>query len=232
MNKTEVMRKLKAMGTAQNRKVYARHGFVDQVYGVSYANLGKLKRQIKTDHALAEGLWASGVHDARVLATMVADPAKATAKTLDAWAKDCTDRGTAGALSNLAALAPSAWTRVEKWTRSRNEWVSTAGWHTLASLARDDQETDDAVFAEYLDRIESGLPGAPNYTRYSMNNALIAIGIRNPKLRKKAVAAARRIGKVEVDHGETSCKTPDAIPYIEKAVARQKQRKVAAAARG
>jgi len=33
---------------------------------------------------------------------------------------------------------------------------------------------------------------------------------------------AAAIGKVEVDHGETSCKTPDAVPYIEKALARKK----------
>ena len=55
-----------------------------------------------------------------------------------------------------------------------------------------------------------------------MNGALIAIGLRSPALRKKAVAAARRIGKVDVDHGETGCKTPDADSYIEKAGGRRK----------
>jgi hypothetical protein len=54
-----------------------------------------------------------------------------------------------------------------------------------------------------------------------MNGALIGIGIAKPALRNKAIAAAKRIGKVEVDHGETNCKTPDAVTYIEKAVKRQ-----------
>jgi hypothetical protein len=54
-----------------------------------------------------------------------------------------------------------------------------------------------------------------------MNSALIGIGINKPALRKKAIEAARRIGKVEVDHGETNCKTPDAVPYIEKAAKRK-----------
>jgi|SRR5829696_7030149 len=58
---------------------------------------------------------------------------------------------------------------------------------------------------------------------YEMNGALIAIGIRNPALEKKAIAAAERIGKVEVDHGETGCKTPDAVPYIRQAVERRKK---------
>jgi hypothetical protein len=50
-----------------------------------------------------------------------------------------------------------------------------------------------------------------------MNMAVIQIGCRNAALRKAATAAARRIGKVVVDHGDTACKTPDAAAYIDKA---------------
>ena len=57
-----------------------------------------------------------------------------------------------------------------------------------------------------------------------MNNALISIGVRNPKLQKSATAAAVRIGTVEVDHGETSCKTPEAVSYIKKTVAHNKKK--------
>ena len=57
---------------------------------------------------------------------------------------------------------------------------------------------------------------APNAEREGMNLAVIAIGCRSPGLRKAAIAAAKRIGKVEVDHGDTACKTPDAAEYIEK----------------
>ena len=71
MNKTQALQKLKSLGTAQNRKIYARHGAGEAMFGVSYADLGKTKKEIKTDHPLAESLWASGNHDARVLATMV-----------------------------------------------------------------------------------------------------------------------------------------------------------------
>ncbi len=70
--------------------------------------------------------------------------------------------------------------------------------------------------------IEREVHGRPNRVRYSMNSALIAIGMRNATLERRAIAAARRIGKVEVDHGETGCKTPDPIPYIQRAKARRK----------
>jgi hypothetical protein len=55
-----------------------------------------------------------------------------------------------------------------------------------------------------------------------MNNAVIAIGGRNPALAAAATAAAGRIGRVEVDHGETGCKTPEAAAYIERIWARKR----------
>ncbi len=235
MNKTETMRQLKAWGTAQNRKVYGQHGLTGPVFGVSYANLGKLTRQIKVDQKLAEQLWATGNLDAKVLATMIADPAMMTARLLDSWVREAGDRGTAAALSNLAAKSPVAVKRVEKWTKSKDVWIGNTGWHVLASLARDDETLSDSYLEKCLETIEAKLHKSENYTRYAMNNALISIGIRNPKLNKKAVAAAKRIGKVEVDHGQTGCKTPDAVPYMAKALAHQAKMKAktkaAAAAR-
>jgi len=216
MTKTEVMKELKAAGTAQNRKIYRRHGVQGEMFGVSYAVLGKLKKKIKVDQPLAEQLWATGNHDARALATMIADPKKMKVATLNAWVKDPDNRGLAAVLSNLAAEAPSAKGRVEKWTASKNEMVACTGWHTLASIARQDNDLPDAYFANYLATIESTVHTSPNWAKYSMNNALINIGVRNAALEKKAIAAAKRIGKIEVDHGETGCKTPDAAAYIKR----------------
>ena len=218
------MKELRAAGTAQNRKVYARHGVKEPMFGVSYAALGKLKKKIKTDQPLAEKLWATGNHDARALATMIAEPDKMSARTLDAWAKDAGNRGLAAAVSNVAAEAPSGKTRMEKWVISKAEMVACAGWHTLASIAREENGLPDSYFAKYLKTIESKIHKSDNWVKYAMNNALINIGVRNPALEKKAIAAAKRIGKVEVDHGVTGCKTPDAAAYIKKTVAYNKKK--------
>jgi len=86
-----------------------------------------------------------------------------------------------------------------------------------------DSSLSDDYFSDLLSTIETNIHQAKNRTRYSMNNALIAIGIRNPLLQKKATAAAKRIGTVHVDHGETGCKTPDAVSYIIKTVQRKKK---------
>ena len=88
MKLREAMDKLKSMGTARNRKIYARHGVGQKQFGVSWANLGKLKKTIKTNHALAVQLWKTANHDARILATMIADPKMVDSKLLEMWAKD------------------------------------------------------------------------------------------------------------------------------------------------
>ena len=222
MSKTEVMKELRANGSAQTRKIARRYGVEGDLFGVSYAVLGKLKRKIKTDQPLAEQLWTTGNHDARVLATMIADPSRMTAAILDEWASDLHDRGMAAALSNIAAEAPSARKRMEKWTSARNEMRACAGYHTLASLARQGNDLDDAYFAKYVDRIETRIHSSANWVKYAMNNALINIGVRNAKLEKVAIAAAARIGTVEVDHSKTGCKTPEAVSYIKKTVAYNK----------
>ncbi len=103
MTAEQVLAELESTGTAQNRKVYARHGVGRQMYGVSYGNLGKLKKKIKVDHDVAEGLWASGNHDAMVLATMIADPPAFRSSRLDEWARDLDSYVLADAFSSLAA---------------------------------------------------------------------------------------------------------------------------------
>ena len=73
MTTDQALAALRKAGTAQNVKVYGRHGVKGDAFGVSYAELGRLHKTIGTDHGLARALWATGNHDARVLATMIAD---------------------------------------------------------------------------------------------------------------------------------------------------------------
>ncbi len=224
MSGKQVLEELEEFGTAQNRKVYRRYGIGENMYGVSYANLGKLAKRIKTDHELATALWGSGVHDARVLATMIADPQRITAAQVDGWANDLENYVLTDAYAGLVSKTPLAGKRMEKWTRSKGEWIGRAGWLLLARLAVSPDALTDADCQRHLDIIEAEIHSRKNRVKDAMNSALIAIGLRNPTFENKALAAAKRIGKVEVDHGETSCKTPDAAGYIQKAK-QWKQRK-------
>lgn len=224
MNAPDTIAQLQAMGTAQNRKIYSRHGVKGEQFGVSYANLELLRKTIKVDQPLAEQLWASGNHDARVLATMIADPRNMSFDKLAAWAADLDNYVLTGALAKLASRTTAARACIEKWTAKKDEWMSVAGWETLACLAGFEETSPNAWFEEHLATIERTIHTVKNHTRHTMNGALIAIGLRNPALQAKALKAAAKIGKVEVDHGETSCVTPDATAYIKKAAGRKTSR--------
>ncbi len=223
MNYNEVMAELESHGTEQNRKIYKRHGSGDNLFGVSFANLNKMKKKIKVDHSLATQLWDSGNTDAQSLATMIVDPSLMKKTDLEKWAKDVNYYLLADLLAgNIVIKTPHAASLMKKWTKSKQEYIGQSGWDILAQLAMQENELDDEFFKPYLETIEENIHQSKNRTKHAMNMALISIGIRNSKLQKLAVSAAKRIGKVDVDHGETSCKTPDAIQYIEKAVKRKK----------
>lgn len=210
----DVMDELKKNGTAQNVKIYRRRGATGELFGVSFAHLKDLTKRIGIDHDLAEQLWATGNIDARTLATMIADPGKMTSEEADRWAKEIDYYVVADYLGSLIARGSLAHDKIELWTQSKDEFVRQAGYSALASSLKQDSALSDDDCRGMLKRIEEEIHNSPNRARQAMNNALIAIGVFRPHLTDEAVGSATRIGKVEVDHGDTSCKTPDAISYI------------------
>jgi len=226
------MGELEAMGTEQNRKVYRRHGVLGEQFGVSYANLGLLTKKLKTNHALARELWATGNHDARVLACRVCDPAAADDALLDAWVADCDSYVLSDALSGPASKAGDPVARHERWRDDDREWVGRTAWLIVANLAnRDAGEPGDDWFASRLPIVERQVHGRKNRVRDAMVLALIAIGARSDELEAAVAAAGEGIGHVEVDHGETGCKTPDMGPYLHKTRAHRRKKQQKAAAR-
>lgn len=213
----ETMDELREMGTAQNRKIYKRHGAGDNQFGVSFANLNKLKKRIKSNHELAVKLWDSGNIDAMTLATMIGDGSQMDEKTIDKWMSQLSYYMLIDLFKSAFVFkSPHAMTKMKEWIKSDDEWLGRAGWGLLGSFARQENELTDEFFEEYLNQIETNIHKAKNRTREAMNQTLISIGTRNRRLEKTAVSAAKRIGEVIVDHGDTSCKTPEAVSYIRK----------------
>ena len=227
MKPAQALRELEAAGTEQNRNVYRRHGVRNELYGVSYAVQRGLAKKAGRDQALAEELWASGNHDARILATMVADADAVSAGIIDAWSRDLDNYLIMDAFSAFAAGTPYAEDRAQRWINASKEFLSAAGWNIITTLSMRSDAFDDVTLRSFLDTIESDIHERKNRVRYAMNGALIAIGLRSPDFEKRALAVARSIGKVNVDHGETGCKTPDAASYIAKARDRTKKKAMA-----
>ena len=218
------MLELEAAGTEQTRRTYARHGVTTPMFGVSYAVLRKLQKRIGTDHELALDLWATGNHDARVLACEVVDRARMTVRLADSWVRDADCYVIAGAVAGAVAASPVARSRSDAWRDRTGEWVASAGWGIVAGTAEDDTIWTTAELRALLHQIEAEIHERPDRVRHEMNGALIAIALRDGNLRRQATATARRIGPLHVDHGETSCTTPDAVDYIERTVAHRSRR--------
>jgi 3-methyladenine DNA glycosylase AlkD len=217
MSLADVMRELEKAGSEQTRKTYLRHGADGPMFGVSFATLKTLTKRIKVDHELALALWDTGNFDARNLAVKIVDPERMTSAALDRWVRESsTSRLCGGYAAMLAAEGPHAAAKAAQWLASKNDRERCAGWVLLGQLSQRDETTPDSFFETRLAEIERAIRSAPNNEREGMNMAVIVIGCRNARLRKLATAAAKRIGKVEVDHGDTACKTPDAAAYIEK----------------
>ena len=217
MDLEEALAQLGAAGTEQNRKTYRNHGVKGDQFGVSFADLDRIAKQIKCDPNLAAALWTTGNHDARLLATRIADPQALSSADLDAWTRDLDNYIATDALSALVARTPLAREKMETWIQDDDEWIGAAGWNILASLAMNDSTFPDAYFRPYLEIIRRDIHNRKNRVRYSMNNAMIAIGLRSPALRQETIEAAKEVGPVEVDHLKTNCKTPEAISYIDRA---------------
>ncbi len=216
-----IMSELKRKGKESTRKIYARHGMAtENMYGVSVADLKVIAKTIKGQQGLACELYATGNLDAMYLAGMVADGSKMSAKELNAWAEGA---------ANLQMIAEYTvpWVAVEnpqgrelalQWMKSKKERVACSGWCTYSGLlaTKPDEGLDLAEIKDLLSAIAKGIKSAQNRVRYTMNGFVISVGTYVKPLLKEAKEAARQIGEVSVDVGETACNVPLATAYIEK----------------
>jgi 3-methyladenine DNA glycosylase AlkD len=221
MTATQILASLKKSGKPQTAAIYKHYGTGDNVFGTLTSEIGKLQKKIKVDHALALDLWKSGNAEARMLAVQVADPAKVTRPLAEKLLSDGPVRFLWTYFAALIARSPIADKTMRDWMKSADEETREMGYNILAARLKDNADAiSDTDAAKILATIEKQIHKSPNWARYAMNNALIAIGVWRPKLRKDAIAAATRIGTVDVDHGDTHCKTPEAVSYIQKAARR------------
>jgi 3-methyladenine DNA glycosylase AlkD len=192
-----VLRDIERNASRQYRAdMSARYGIVTRatVYGTPMAKLKLIAKKIGTDHALGEALWRSGVHDARMLATMIADPEKVTPALMDRWAKDFDNWAIVDtACFNLFDRSPQAFRQIAKWAKAKDEFVKRAGFALLASCALHGRG-EEAEMLRALALVRDGASDPRNFVKKGVAWALRAIGGRkNEKLRRAARALAAEL---------------------------------------
>lgn len=219
MTLEETMKELAAKASASTRKTYLRHGAPEPLFGVRIGDMKPIHKKIKGDQALALKLYDTGNADAMYLAGMVADGSKMTRAQLDRWAERAPWHMISGTtVPWVAAEHPDGFEIALKWIDSPEEHIAVAGWSTLAAIVTTtpDDELPVKQVSSLLDRVTKTIKSAANRVRYVMNGFIISCGTYVAPLADKALEAARKIGRVEVDMGDTACEVPDAGSYILK----------------
>jgi 3-methyladenine DNA glycosylase AlkD len=190
-----ILAELRGMGSERDRAGMARYGInVENAFGVSVYELRKIAKRLGTDHDLALALWATGNHEARLLACFVDDPAAVTAEQAEAWASDFDSWDICDqATTSLLDLTRHAWSKTVEWAERDEEWIKRAGFALVAGLAVHDKSAADRAFMKLLPVIERGASDDRNFVKKAVNWALRNIGKRNRALNDAAVACARRI---------------------------------------
>ncbi|MES2595667.1 MAG: DNA alkylation repair protein [Verrucomicrobiota bacterium] len=219
MTLEQTMDLLASKGTEQTKKTYRRHGAPEPFFGVKIGDMKPILKMIKGDQELAMQLYDTGNSDAMYMAGLLADGSKMKRAQVERWAKNCVWHMHAGStVPNVAAEHPEAIEMALKWIDSSKELIATAGWGTLSALLcmRPDEELPIQEIQALLTRVVKTIKTAPDRVRYAMNNFVICCGTYVAPLADKAMEAAKKMGVVEVDMGDTDCQVPDAAAYIVK----------------
>src|SRR4030042_1404543 len=199
MKDREIIKKLKSLSNPKNIEGMIRFGINPKTtYGVSLPVLRKMAKQIGKNHQLAQQLWDSGIHEARILAGLIGEPEKLTEKQMEKWVKDFDSWDICDQVcSNLFDKTQFAYSKAFTWTKRKEEFVKRAGFVMMACLSVYDKEANNKKFEQFFPIIKREADDQRNFVRKAVNWALRQIGKRNLVLNKKAIAVAKQIQKME-----------------------------------
>jgi 3-methyladenine DNA glycosylase AlkD len=199
LESSQVIERLKALGDPKAIEGMARFGIhSSNSFGVSVPKLRGLARQIGPDHSLALQLWETGLHDARLLATMIDIPEKVSLDQMDRWVLDFDSWDVVDqSCGNLFDKTPFAHAKAREWCKREEEFVKRAGYVLMAELAVHDKNAKDKLFLDFLPMIIEGASDKRNFVKKAVNWSLRQIGKRNLTLNRAAVSTALNIQKIE-----------------------------------
>jgi 3-methyladenine DNA glycosylase AlkD len=194
----QVLATLRSLSNPSALSSMARFGIqADKAFGVSVPALRKLARSIGKDHTLAQDLWDSGLHEARELATMIADPKQVTEVSMERWVKDIDSWDVCDhCCGNLWDKTPFAYRKARGWSRRSEEFVKRASFSLMAALAVHNKAASDDAFIKFLPIIKRESIDERNFVKKAVNWALRQIGKRNRNLNRQAIKTAREIQKL------------------------------------
>ena len=190
-----LLRHLQEIADPSRLEGMARYGIeTTRALGVTVTELRGTARPHRRDHELAQRLWTSGIHEARLLATMIDDPAAVTEAQMESWVRDLDSWDLCDQLcSNLLDRTSLAFDKAAEWSEREEEFVRRAGFALMATSAVHRKDVPDERFERFLPSILRGAIDERNYVKKGVSWALRQIGKRSPGLNRKAIRTAERM---------------------------------------
>ncbi len=191
----DILGRLRAAGSAANIEGMAHFGIRPaKAYGVATPAIRAIAKDLRGQPELAPALWSTGVLEARILATMIADAQQTPEAEVERWVRefDCWGVCDAACICMLWK-SPFAWRKVREWSRREPEYERRAAFALLAALAVHDKKATDKQFLSALRLIKKAATDDRNFVKKAVNWALRQIGKRNPELRVAAMQLAEEL---------------------------------------
>jgi 3-methyladenine DNA glycosylase AlkD len=190
-----ILKALKAAGTEKKRASAIRVGIpMDKAFGVPVGAVRAIGKPLKGQHALAGPLWATGVHEARLLATLVADPEQISRSEIERWLDDVVSWDLCDHLcGNLASRRADTADLIRRWINSPKLYVKRAAFALIAELAVHGKDLDDDLFAELAGLVVAHSDDARPHVRQAASWALRSIGKRDTVNHDRALTAAAEL---------------------------------------
>ena len=182
--------------------------------GISIYTLRKLAKGVRS-HALALGLWGSGLHEGRLLAAFVEEPEKATRQQLEEWCSQFDSWDLCDIVTDEVFIhTPFILELIPAWAAREAEFVRRAAFASIAALTVHRKDLADEQVAPFFDLIAAAATDPRNFVKKAVNWALRNIGKHRPALRHRARALAQQLA--EADDKTARWIGKDAIREFEK----------------
>lgn len=190
---------LQSLANPENAAGMARFGVTtDHALGISMPVLRGIAKEYRKKHNLAAQLWASEIHEARILACLIDDPQQVTEAQLEAWVQDFDSWDVCDqCCGQLFDKTTWAYDKAVEWTMREEEFVKRAGFVMMTQLAVHDKKAPDSAFEPFLPIIKREATDERNFVKKAVNWALRQIGKRNLQLNEKAIAMAQKISVMD-----------------------------------
>ncbi|KAA3645401.1 MAG: DNA alkylation repair protein [Chloroflexi bacterium] len=195
----KILAELKNLGDPKNIAEAQRvGGNMAKAYGVKVPHLRAIAKEHRKDHELALALWATDVHEARILASMVDDPAHVTEEQMETWVLDFNSWDLCDqCCGNLFDKTPYAYAKALEWSEREEEYVKRAGFAMMACLAWHDKKASNQDFEQFFPAIKREATDERNFVKKAVNWALRNIGKLNLELNAKAIKVAEDIDTID-----------------------------------